>query len=582
MALDPAARQYADKLFQQRMEEILKEQATELARVRQDHAARNMTLSGNYFTTQAKVYVRNAELLSQARADSLLQAYEKAGIALNDTAFAEIRTEVAQFCEQQGRNIVQALTNGIGQSFGNQAPSGLREALSGQVVSQISGVSARVTRKLSIIQDERKLAARNAAAGQTTAQTNTGQSTPSHRNGAAAGPLAAPKPIPHAKPHLYYWRFLLEFGQECYRTWRWELLASLVVSFVTYLMTKGDDPLAWRNFKVAFLATAITLAAFAFWHLVRTPWLVHRSVNASAEATIHWSSAVFGIVVLIGLGAGVYLAVGYLIAVPSPPLVKIVAPPPPATLAQAQEIPQKANKTSSVPPSVNASQSPSARSQTPSPTPPQVAQSGAPATFLDRVVQENRSLTPDDRNRLSTELYECDQFIKQSQVVGYKLNQEFGKLNNDRQSGALAKNVDEHIKVLRDLGISAMDQYHGLQRLQEKWQYFPNQTEYVFGDNPYNAGVGLLANATEGMANALTSWSKIANRDQRDILNIEAQQQVDFEKNLRQFFDWANVSLQRIRQMRQSLDPNGVVQPLPTNAVAPAVGMFSLNSSTTP
>ena len=400
MALDPAARQYADKLFQQRMEEILKEQATELARVRQDHAARNMTLSGNYFTTQAKVYVRNAELLSQARADSLLQAYEKAGIALNDTAFAEIRTEVAQFCEQQGRNIVQALTNGIGQSFGNQAPSGLREALSGQVVSQISGVSARVTRKLSIIQDERKLAARNAAAGQTTAQTNTGQSTPSHRNGAAAGPLAAPKPIPHAKPHLYYWRFLLEFGQECYRTWRWELLASLVVSFVTYLMTKGDDPLAWRNFKVAFLATAITLAAFAFWHLVRTPWLVHRSVNASAEATIHWSSAVFGIVVLIGLGAGVYLAVGYLIAVPSPPLVKIVAPPPPATLAQAQEIPQKANKTSSVPPSVNASQSPSARSQTPSPTPPQVAQSGAPATFLDRVVQENRSLTPDDRNRL--------------------------------------------------------------------------------------------------------------------------------------------------------------------------------------
>jgi hypothetical protein len=262
--------------------------------------------------------------------------------------------------------------------------------------------------------------------------------------------------------------------------------------------------------------------------------------------------------------------------------VKIVAPPPPATLAQAQEIPQKANKTSSFPPSVNASQSPSARRQTPSPTPPQVAQSGPPATFLDRVVQENRSLTRDDRNRLSTELYECDQFIKQSQAVGYKLNQEFGKLNNDQQSGALAKNVDEHIKALRDLGIPAMDQYHGLQRLQEKWQYFPNQTEYVFGDNPYNEGLGLLANATEGMANALTSWSKIANRDQRDILNIEAQQQVDFEKNLRQFFDWANVSLPRIRQMRQSLDPNGVVQPLPTNAVAPAVGMFSLNSSATP
>lgn len=35
--------------------------------------------------------------------------------------------------------------------------------------------------------------------------------------------------------------------------------------------------------------------------------------------------------------------------------------------------------------------------------------------------------------------------MKQSQAVGYKLNLEFGKLSNDRQSGALAKNVDEQM-----------------------------------------------------------------------------------------------------------------------------------------
>jgi hypothetical protein len=97
---------------------------------------------------------------------------------------------------------------------------------------------------------------------------------------------------------------------------------------------------------------------------------------------------------------------------------------------------------------------------------------------------------------------------------------------------------------------------------------------YVFGDNPFNAGMGMLVNATEGMANSLTSWSKIANRDQQDILNIEAQQQAEFDKQMRQFFDWANVSLQRVKQMRQSLDPNGVVQPLPTNRGAPATNMF--------
>jgi len=214
-------------------------------------------------------------------------------------------------------------------------------------------------------------------------------------------------------------------------------------------------------------------------------------------------------------------------------------------------------------------------SQPPFQAPPQAAPSAPPATFLDRVVQENRGLTPDDRNRFSTALYECDQFIKQSQAIGYKLNEEFGRLNNDRQSGALAKNVDGHIKFFRDLDPSAWDRYHALQRLQERWQYFPNQIEYVIGDNPYNAGVGSLVNIAEGMANSLTSWSKISNRDQKDILNIEAQQQIDFERNLRQFFDWANLTLQRIKQMRQSLDPNGVVQPIPSKAVAPAVGMFS-------
>src|SRR4029077_1260740 len=139
------------------------------------------------------------------------------------------------------------------------------------------------------------------------------------------------------------------------------------------------------------------------------------------------------------------------------------------------------------------------------------------------------------------------------------------------------KNVDDHIQSFRDFDTSAWGQYHGLQRLQEKWQYFPDQTEYVFGDNPFNAGEGILVNTVEGMASALTSWSKISNRDQKEILDIEAQQQVDFEKDLRQFFDWANGTLQRIKQMRQSLAPNGVVQPIPTNTPAPAPAMFSSN-----
>jgi hypothetical protein len=346
MPLDTVGRQYADKLFQESLEAILKTQSTELVEVNRDFAARNMTASGGYFTTLAQVYVRNAEHLAQARVDSLLRAHEKSGVPLDDAAFKEITAEAAQFCEAQGRNMVQALQNRVGPAFGNQAPSGFVEALSAQVRGGLSGISARVARKLSIMRDEALLAARTQPSVQTAAQS--GASTePSSRNASEAFPQVPSGLLiksPHHRPDLYYWRFCQVFGQECYRTWRWEVFASFGVSVATYVLTKGDDPLAWRNFQITFVATALTLAGFALWHLIRTPWLVHRDVNSNEELTVHWTFGVVGIGVLAGLIAGAYLSIAHLHAVPPPPIVKIVAPPPPTPPAQAQEKPQKQNK----------------------------------------------------------------------------------------------------------------------------------------------------------------------------------------------------------------------------------------------
>jgi hypothetical protein len=268
-----------------------------------------------------------------------------------------------------------------------------------------------------------------------------------------------------------------------------------------------------------------------------------------------------------------------------PPVVLHVPAPilPTITTAQVVGPPENNAARETKPPKTRATTEPprtpafSTAIQTPPRMPQQAAPSPSAATFLDRVVQENRGLTPDDRNRLSTELYECDQFIKQSQTVGSKLSAELAKLSNDRQSGALAKNVDDHIRFLRALDAPAWDQYHELQRLQGKWQYFRDQTEYVFGNNPFNAGEGFLVTTADGLPNALTSWSKISNRDEREILDIEAQQQLEFVQDMRQFFDWADGTLLRIKQMRESLDPNGIVQPIPTNAVPPAPSMFMLN-----
>jgi hypothetical protein len=84
-----------------------------------------------------------------------------------------------------------------------------------------------------------------------------------------------------------------------------------------------------------------------------------------------------------------------------------------------------------------------------------------------------------------------------------------------------------------------------------------------------------MQNALAGMTADLTRWSEISNRDKPDILALEADSQSAYQEKLGGFFKWVNVSLLRCNQMRQSLDPNRTVDPLPTGAVAPAPAMFT-------
>jgi TIR domain len=155
MPLDDIARRYADKIFQEELETIRKNSGLELVRVRQDFARRNTTMSGGYFSAQATVLVNQAELFVKSRVDSLLRAYERSGIPLDDVAFQEITNEATQCSEQQGGNIVATLQNQMGQVFGAQGgDQGMSSAIAGHVVREMSGVSARIVRRLSIMRDE--------------------------------------------------------------------------------------------------------------------------------------------------------------------------------------------------------------------------------------------------------------------------------------------------------------------------------------------------------------------------------------------------------------------------------------------
>jgi TonB family protein len=366
----------------------------------------------------------------------------------------------------------------------------------------------------------------------------------------------------------YYWEYLKRFGKESSEGWWKDFGTAIVLAIIPVLLAWGDRTVQ-QGTVLAVEAIGILFGIVALRHLIHTSFILFRERAHPEYGGIrysHWGYGVWGAVILLALAVVIpYGAFHQWLRKLPPVVLQVPAPPSPTFTTTPIEPPESKAIRADKPPAPLARSALSTNAGAPSQTPP-VAQSQPqaappPATFLDRIVQANRGLTPDDRNRLSTELYECDQFLKESQQDGYKLNTELGKLSNDRQSGALAKNVDDHIKFLQALSKSALDQYYGLQKLQAKWEYFPDQTEYVFSGSSgdaFNSGIGLLANAVQGMTAALTNWSKISNRDQQDVLNIEAQQQVDYEKGLRQFFDWANTSLQRIKQMRQSLDPNGV------------------------
>jgi hypothetical protein len=256
MPLDKVARGYADKLFLENLESIQKTQREELVKVRQDYAARNMTQSGPYFNAQAQVLIRQAELLTEAKVDSLLSAYDKSGAILDEAVVQEITAEAKQWCEQFGRNAVHLLETEIGRTFGNQVPQNFNAAIGGQVTTAVTGIIARTTRRLSIMRDEATLNARSQAEGQNKEQPGT-----------PVVPAAAQPNPKYPKPHLYYWKFCERFGEECYRTWRGELLASVAVAAFTYWISQGDDPLA----SMEELQGCYNLHGFHFGRLCRIP-----------------------------------------------------------------------------------------------------------------------------------------------------------------------------------------------------------------------------------------------------------------------------------------------------------------------
>jgi hypothetical protein len=177
----------------------------------------------------------------------------------------------------------------------------------------------------------------------------------------------------------------------------------------------------------------------------------------------------------------------------------------------------------------------------------------APQTWLERVTQINRNLPKGDRDRLADALFDFSKNLDQANTLMYSARDEGGQLSNAWQSGSIVKELEMHSKKLREIDSSAKDFYKSLSQVFDKWKYYPEQTNYVFGDNPYNLGPHSIMNATEGYANYLDRWAAIQNKNQREILNLLESEQVQYDELVLRFIQWKQGCQQRLDEMKKSL-----------------------------
>lgn len=102
-------------------------------------------------------------------------------------------------------------------------------------------------------------------------------------------------PASEKKWYRYYWQLCGYFGIECYRTWRFELLASVGVGFF-FAMLGGN----WKDFRTMLMATGLTLGLIALAHLVRTPWMLYKA----PEDAPGFIARAFGVLVIVGICVG--------------------------------------------------------------------------------------------------------------------------------------------------------------------------------------------------------------------------------------------------------------------------------------
>jgi hypothetical protein len=154
MPLDGIARRYADEVFTRKLEEIMQQSQAKIVEIRRSYARHYPVKSGAEISALAAISIERTSQLAQARADSLIVAYEKAGSVFDDEALQSITAEVAQFCVAKVPQEISFIARSIQQVFENNIPPGLQASVAAQIERGIDSTRAKISRDLRIRRHE--------------------------------------------------------------------------------------------------------------------------------------------------------------------------------------------------------------------------------------------------------------------------------------------------------------------------------------------------------------------------------------------------------------------------------------------
>jgi hypothetical protein len=162
MRLDERLQAYADKLLLKRRREIDADLKKDLEVVVKRSTSPGTVLPGLLIKGLAEAYVDRIRLLGQARMNSLVTAFEDAGVSVDKDILQEIKSQAIALCHSEQHQIFNAIPNVLQSGdLRGQATDIVDEVTTKRIVQDVDSIMADLSLELDIKSDKLGLAEEN-------------------------------------------------------------------------------------------------------------------------------------------------------------------------------------------------------------------------------------------------------------------------------------------------------------------------------------------------------------------------------------------------------------------------------------